>query len=211
MTVFNPRACFWRTAGGRWPSMPVRRTRLGGGPPGWAGPCRRASGTYFLGRRRFSLALLTGRKGELSTKRTWISVRGGGLSHSGSQRDALRVSAGDGGLSSGKAPAASDGGGNHPHADLLRGAHRRVSLGGAGLRDAELLTAALFRRESDPPTGFDDGAVPDFAGQPLRGEVRQPAAILRGGGGGCCGCLLSSTGGWQERKKAWQALYLYNC
>ncbi len=31
----------------------------------------------------------------------------------------------------------------------------RVSLGGAGLRDAEALTAApLFRRESDPPTAL---------------------------------------------------------
>ena len=34
------------TAGGRRPFMPGRWTRPGGGPPGWAGPCRNASGNY---------------------------------------------------------------------------------------------------------------------------------------------------------------------
>ena len=86
----------------------------------------------------FLLALLTGRKGELSAQADVDLSEAGRLPYSGGQRHALRVSAGDGGLSRGKAPAASDGGGSHPHADLLRGAHRRVSLGGAGLRDAEL-------------------------------------------------------------------------
>ena len=149
--------------------------------PGHAGA---HPGLIFWGRRRFSAGAADGPERGTVHPSGRGSVRGGGLSHSGSQRNALRVSAGDGGLSRGKAPPASDSGGSHPHADLLRGAHRRVSLGGAGLRDAELSDGGAPVPPGERPAhGFDDGAVPDFAGQPLRGEVRQPAAILRGGGG----------------------------
>lgn len=132
----------------------------------------------------FLLALLTGRKGELSTQAD-VDLSEAGVYHilavSGMHCAYLLALVG---LSHGKAPAASDGGGSHPHADLLRGAHRRVSLGGAGLRDAELSDGGAPVPPGERPAhGFDDGAVPDFAGQPLRGEVRQPATILRGGGG----------------------------
>ena len=176
--------------------------------PGHAGA---HPGLIFWGRRRFSAGAADGPERGTVHPSGRGSVRGGGLSHSGSQRDALRVSAGDGGLSRGKAPAASDGGGSHPHADLLRGAHRRVSLGGAGLRDAELSDGGAPVPPGERPAhGFDDGAVPDFAGQPLRGEVRQPAAILRGGGGAAV-AVSQALPGAGRREKAWQAFYLYNC
>ena len=77
------------------------------------------------GRRRFSAGAADGPEGGTVHSGGRGSVRGGGLSHSGGQRNALRVSVGDGGLSRGKAPPASDGGGSHPHADFLRGPHRR--------------------------------------------------------------------------------------
>lgn len=132
----------------------------------------------------FLLALLTGRKGELSTQAD-VDLSEAGVYHilavSGMHCAYLLAMVG---FLAGKHRPASDSGGSHPHADLLRGAHRRISLGGAGLRDAELSDGGAPVPPGERPAhGFDDGAVPDFAGQPLRGEVRQPAAILRGGGG----------------------------
>ena len=176
--------------------------------PGHAGA---HPGLIFWGRRRFSAGAADGPERGTVHPSGRGSVRGGGLSHSGSQRNALRISVGDGGLSCGKAPPASDSGGSHPHADLLRGAHRRVSLGGAGLRDAELSDGGAPVPPGERPTNsFDGGAVPDLTGQPLRGEVRQLAAILRGGGGAAV-AVSQALPGAGRREKAWQAFYLYNC
>ena len=119
--------------------MPGRWTRPGGGPPGWAGPCRRGSGTLFSGDDAgFLLALLTGRKGELSAQAD-VDLSEAGVYHilavSGMHCAYLLALVG-----------------------FLAGKHRRrltaaaaiptlifyavltggVSLGGAGLRDAEL-------------------------------------------------------------------------
>ena len=176
--------------------------------PGHAGA---HPGTVFRGRRRFPAGAADGPEGGAVHSGGCGPVRSGGLSHSGGQRNALRVSVGDGGLSRGKAPPASDSGGSHPHADLLRSAHRRVSLGGAGLRDAELSDGGAPVPPGERPTNsFDGGAVPDLTGQPLRGEVRQPAAVLWSGGGAAV-AVSQALPGAGRREKAWQAFYLYNC
>ena len=206
VTVFNSKGVFLLAYSRGTPGLPVQggRTRPGGGPPGWAAPCRRASGTYFTGDDAgFLLALLTGRKGELSTQAD-VDLSEAGVYHilavSGMHCAYLLAMVG-----------------------FLTGKHRRrltaaaaiptlifyaVLTGGspsvvrACVMLSFLTAAPLFRRESDPPTRFDDGAVPDFAGQPLRGEVRQPAAILRGGGGAAV-AVTEALPGAGRGEKAW--------
>ena len=140
----------------------------------------------------FLLALLTGRKGELSTQAD-VDLSEAGVYHilavsgmhcayllamvgflAGKHRRRLTAAAAIPTLIF-YAVLTGDGQG----AGLVE-----LALGGAGLRDAELSDGGAPVPPGERPAhGFDDGAVPDFAGQPLRGEVRQPAAILRGGGG----------------------------